>query len=134
MIEPNATVNAKLPSLLVVDDESAIRRAVQRSMSAEYEVVTVASGQEAIDAIVARGGGFDVILSDMWMPRMTGPQMRDLVCKEFPVLRSRFLFMTGALPNLVSDELAKQETHLDKPFTLDNLRRSVRAIRDAITT
>jgi EAL domain-containing protein (putative c-di-GMP-specific phosphodiesterase class I)/ActR/RegA family two-component response regulator len=65
-------------SILVVDDDPAVSRVVQRMLTAKgYEVVAVNNGQEAIDAIWKRR--FDLVLSDIQMPGMSGVDLLSVV-------------------------------------------------------
>jgi DNA-binding NtrC family response regulator len=60
--------------VLVVDDDAALSRTVHRLLTARgYEVVTVNSGQAAIDALLRRH--FDVVVSDIQMPGMSGVEL-----------------------------------------------------------
>ena len=53
--------------ILVIDDDTAVRESVSRTLrSAGHAVQTAASGEEGLE--LARGGAFDVILSDLRMP------------------------------------------------------------------
>ncbi len=81
------------PKVLVVDDDAPLRRASARILGAEgFQVEQAADGEEALRLLAA--GEFDVVVSDVMMPRITGLQLlraireRDL---ELPVI-----LMTGA--------------------------------------
>jgi EAL domain-containing protein (putative c-di-GMP-specific phosphodiesterase class I)/ActR/RegA family two-component response regulator len=65
-------------SVLVVDDDSAVARVLQRVLvAAGYDVVLAANGTFAVEAIMARA--FDVILTDIHMPGMTGVELLGIV-------------------------------------------------------
>ena len=65
-------------SVLVVDDEESLCRALERVLHAQgYEVTTAKNGAEALEAITQRQ--FDVILSDIHMPGMTGVDLLRIV-------------------------------------------------------
>jgi EAL domain-containing protein (putative c-di-GMP-specific phosphodiesterase class I) len=64
--EPCETVDV----VVVVDDEPSILRAIQRSLSDAFDVVTCAGAEEAIERV--RAGGVSVVLSDIGMPGMSG--------------------------------------------------------------
>src|SRR5258705_13282098 len=57
--------------VLVVDDEVAVGRTIQRLLGDRHDVVALASGSEAIE-LLRSGADFDVILCDMSMPEVTG--------------------------------------------------------------
>lgn len=79
-------------SVLVVDDEASVRGPIGRVLSgAGFEVVFAQSGQEAIDLITSRS--FDVILSDIDMPKLDGVQLLRLI--RLRGLDVPVLLMTG---------------------------------------
>jgi EAL domain-containing protein (putative c-di-GMP-specific phosphodiesterase class I) len=69
---------AKAVAVLVVDDDASVARSLQRVLEAEgYDVTVEASGIDAIATILARP--FDVVLSDIRMPGMTGVELLSAV-------------------------------------------------------
>lgn len=94
--EKSATVGGASRRVLLVDDEEAVRRASARVLSAEgFEVVQAGDGREALGHL--ERGQFDVVVSDVMMPNMSGLELlrairqRDL---ELPVI-----LLTG-MPNV----------------------------------
>ncbi len=67
---PLSTFGVPHSKILLADDNADMREYVRRLLSAQYEVVTVADGKEALKA--AREIAFDLILSDVMMPRLDG--------------------------------------------------------------
>lgn len=90
--ESGATHTSTKGRILVVDDEEALRRVLERSLSrAGHEVVTAESGATAMEKL--KGGQFDVVLSDISMPGMNGLDLLRAVREhdlDIPVL-----IMTG---------------------------------------
>jgi signal transduction histidine kinase len=85
---------ARRARVLVVDDEPLVAAALRRMLPA-HDVVTAASGHEALDR-VAGGEAYDVVICDVLMPEMTGPELREeLARRGFDVAR-RMVFVTGA--------------------------------------
>ena len=78
--------------VLLVDDEKLVVQATA-SMLGEIDAVTVSSGKEALDLISRMH--FDVVVSDVRMPEMTGPELFVNVCARFPELSERFLLLSG---------------------------------------
>ena len=71
--------------LLFVDDEPMVLKGLQRSlrrMHGQWDMVFVAGGREALNALKAHT--FDVVVSDMRMPEMDGAQLLAIVKKDFP--------------------------------------------------
>jgi CheY-like chemotaxis protein len=119
--------------ILLVDDQVLVLRATA-SMLRELDVVTCASAAEALQRL-AEGSHFDVIVSDVSMPGMSGPELYVRVRERFPHLTERFLLLSGDsyIASLLCTSVARREglpvmpRVLDKPVPRDEL---VRAIED----
>ncbi len=69
---PPSTANAvQRATLLIIDDEPAVARTLQRLLASVYDITTVNSGREAL-ALLAGEARFDLILCDLMMPDVTG--------------------------------------------------------------
>jgi len=79
--------------ILLVDDEDMLRRCTARTLT-EFEVVCANSGDEAL-AILAKDTDFDAVLSDVMMPRMSGPELFARCYRHYPRLAQRFVFASG---------------------------------------
>jgi CheY-like chemotaxis protein len=88
--------------ILLVDDEDMVRRCTARALS-DFEVVSVSSGAEALE-LLATDDDFDAVLSDVMMPRMTGPQLYARCTQIHPALARRFVFASGN-PEIARSEL-----------------------------
>lgn len=113
--------------MLVVDDEPALREALQSSLEFEgYKVVTANDGQQALDAVAS--DTFDAVLLDVMMPRLDGlTACRRLRASgnHIPVL---MLTARDAVGDRVSGLDAGADDYLVKPFELDELLARVRAL------
>jgi response regulator RpfG family c-di-GMP phosphodiesterase len=79
-------------SVLVVDDEPAVRAVLSEGLASEgYECQTVSSGQQALSLM--EGMSFDIVLVDLRMPGMSGMEFLEQAQKKYP--RSAFLMVTG---------------------------------------
>ena len=103
--------------VLVVEDSEAIRRLASRLLArAGYRVAVAVDGVAALELIAARAAPFELVLTDLNMPRMGGLELARRLAELQP--RARVLFMTG-----YSEELAAVSTQaptiacLAKPFT-----------------
>ena len=87
--------------ILVVDDEAGVRRFITRVLStAGYVVETAATGPEGLEAI-DEGRAFDLIVSDVRMPGMSGPRfIAELRRSEADV---KVLYLTGYADQLFSE-------------------------------
>ena len=112
--------------ILVIDDDEAVRETMRRMLrSAGYTVQTADTGEAGLE--LARGGAFDVILSDMRMPGMSGVdvlrQLRD------QRVDSSFIVMTGfgTVDTAVESMKLGAADFVQKPFFRDELLMRVRA-------
>ncbi|MFC5906093.1 response regulator transcription factor [Streptacidiphilus monticola] len=113
--------------ILVVDDEPALRDALESSLAFEgYEVTTASDGLEALDAVAERQP--DLVLLDIMMPRMDGlTAVRRLRARgdSVPVL---MLTARDAVGDRVTGLDVGADDYLAKPFELDELLARVRAL------
>lgn len=111
--------------ILVVDDEAGIRHALQRDL-APHQVVTAASGQEALE-LIARDQAFDLILCDLMMPEVTGMDVATRLASGHPVLAKRLVLMTGGAFTPKASSFLRQSGHpcLEKPLEPGELQRLV---------
>lgn len=117
--------------VLLVDDQTLVLRATA-SMLKELDVVTVSSAAEALGRL-AEGGHFDVVVSDVTMPGMSGPELYVRVRERYPHLAMRFLLLSGDSygASLLCSAVARREglsempRILDKPVPRDELVRAV---------
>ena len=85
--------NKKMRKILVVDDHSFIRDMMVEALGSVHEVETAADGAEGLEKW--RNGNFDLVLSDIDMPKMSGEQMLREMKKEVDVKDIRLVFISG---------------------------------------
>jgi two-component system NtrC family sensor kinase len=124
---PPTDVDARLPPkrlrVLVVDDEPHILHYMRATLEAWGHIPVVASdGEEALSR--ADREQFDLIISDLRMPRFGGREFYEELARRNPAMASRLVFSTG--DTVRGDTLAFLETldrpYLHKPFSLSELR------------
>jgi signal transduction histidine kinase len=127
--EPRATARPRVVKepprrarVLVIDDEVAIGRALARSLGRYHEVVTLTSGKEAL-ARIASGERFDVILSDLMMPEVTGMELHEELSRIALDQAKRMIFLTGGAfterGRVFLDDVPN--VRLEKPFDVANI-------------
>ncbi|NVB78455.1 MAG: response regulator [Kofleriaceae bacterium] len=102
--------------ILVVDDQPTLARAIKR-MLVEHDVTTLGSAREALETIEA-GIRYDVILSDLMMPELSGMDLHEAVAKIDPQQVTRMVFMTGgAFTGRAREFVERSGTPtIEKPF------------------
>jgi CheY-like chemotaxis protein len=115
--------------VLVIDDEAAVGRTIQRLLGENYEVVVLTAGSEAIDLLVRKAADFDLILCDLTMPDVTGMDVYMQSVEARAEIGQRFVFMTGGTFSPRARDFLDQlpNERLDKPFDLQTVRNLARA-------
>ncbi|OPZ07617.1 MAG: Blue-light-activated protein [candidate division BRC1 bacterium ADurb.BinA364] len=114
-------------TVLLAEDSDQVR-----SMTASmlrrlgYEVLLASSGREALEMLERHPGKAHLLLSDVVMPEMNGPQLQERVALRWPEMK--FLFMSGYTGDAISQhgEFEKIRNFIHKPFTLQVLAAKVR--------
>ena len=118
--------------VLIIDDEPAVRNALERALRYfGYQVVSAAGGDSAYE--ILQHDRFDLILLDIRMPLMAGDTLFLAIIRRWPELRDRTILMSGDTENIPegwSPEL-RSRPFLAKPFTLDTLRQSLESVLQA---
>lgn len=113
---------ARMPTVLVVDDDPAIRKMIQEVLSLEgYPTETAANGQEALDLLTKSGPR--VVLLDLQMPIFDGAQVLEALASQ-PVERARHkIYLVSAYLYLDQWQGAVERADgtLRKPFTVNQL-------------
>ena len=111
--------------VLVVDDEAGLRAAMVR-MLREHETIQASSGAEARE-ILEHDQAFDVIISDMMMPDISGMELHQWLAETHPALAAELIFVTGgAFTPLARKYLGKiSNIRLEKPFNSANFKKIV---------
>ncbi|HYN96531.1 MAG TPA: SpoIIE family protein phosphatase, partial [Pilimelia sp.] len=113
--------------ILVVDDNADLRAYLVRLLSAHWQVVTAADGTAALAA--AAGGDFDLVLTDVMMPRLDGLELvaalrADPLTRHLPIV---VLTARAGEEASVRGLTAGADDYLVKPFTAQELVARVRA-------
>ena len=114
---------------LVVDDEADIAETISELLEREGFDVTVASdGAAALKAIDR--AEFDIVLSDLRMPGVSGPEMYARLAEVRPQLLSRIAFVTGDTLGSSMDAFLRESGRpvLEKPFTRAGVRCLVQGL------
>jgi CheY-like chemotaxis protein len=120
-------------TVLVAEDERVIRELVERALSRRgYRVLVAADGREAIEIAEAHAGRIDLLVSDVVMPRVGGPELARTLRRRAPALR--VLLMSGYSADALREgQDVPGSEFVAKPFTPDELARRVRRLLDRAT-
>ena len=118
-----------LLALLLIDDEPSFLRGLARLLRrGGYTVGTAAHGQSALPLLQEHP--WDVILCDLRMPDLDGPDFYALLGRHYPALRPRVIFLTGDTFNADSRAFLAQcgQPWLSKPCTAAAVRRAIHQV------
>jgi signal transduction histidine kinase len=116
-------------TVLVVEDDGRVRAAVTRILEERgYHVLTARDGQEALARVANHNGPLDLVLSDVIMPGMNGPEIVGVIRGRFAAARA--LYMSGYTDHAVLRQgvLDAGVSFIQKPFAPDTLARKVREV------
>ncbi len=111
--------------LLVIDDSQEILAAIDKYLKQKkYEVATAADGLEGLKLLKSTEGGFDLVITDLVMPNVSGVGVIAILKKEFPGIPVVAITGYGEQPEALALE-ANADLVLEKPFDLDDLEQSI---------
>jgi len=112
--------------VLLVEDEEAVRELLTSALErAGFEVHAATSGEEALE--LERQRRFDLLVTDVVLPKITGPQLAREIRHRSP--ETRVLFMSGyAGDSLDAAESGGPRTFIQKPFSSRTLIDRVREL------
>jgi CheY-like chemotaxis protein len=121
--------------IMLVDDEQTVREMTKAMLTGlGYQVKIFSNPFEALELFTAQPDIFDLVITDMTMPKMTGDKLAQAIMKirpEMPVI-----LCTG-FSDLINEESAKAlgiREYVTKPITRQSFARTVRSILDGRQT
>ncbi len=118
-------------TVLVVDDEEAVRRLASRMLTwGGYQALEARHGREALATIEQHAGPIHLILTDIKMPGMNGRELGREIERRWP--DKRILYMSGFASEVFQGGLLEAGApFLAKPFTQEDLTGKVRGLLEA---
>lgn len=115
--------------ILLVEDEESVRTFSARALKTTgYEVFEADSGEEALEVLDEIDNEIDLIISDVVMPEMDGPQLLAKVRERLPDVK--VIFVSGYAEENVRKDIADDRTveFLPKPYSLDEINTKVKQV------
>jgi two-component system, cell cycle sensor histidine kinase and response regulator CckA len=118
-------------TVLVVDDEEAVRRLASRMLTwGGYQVLEARHGREALATVEQHAGPIHLVLTDIKMPGMNGRELGREIERRWP--DKRILYMSGFASEVFQGGLLEAGApFLAKPFTQEDLTGKVRVLLEA---
>lgn len=115
------------PSILVVEDDAAIRRGIVDALTySKYEVVECGDGEAGLER--ALGGGFDLLLLDVMLPGIDGFEVLRALRRERSPLPVILITARGAEDDRVEGLRGGADDYVVKPFSARELLARVEAV------
>jgi CheY-like chemotaxis protein len=118
-------------TVLIAEDEDNIREAVTEYLeSLGLTVLQAEDGVAALEVVSRHKGKIDVLMTDLVMPRMSGPELVEHLLAERPELR--VIFVSGYTPDAIREQRIDRDNmcFLQKPFLLVELAAAIREALD----
>ena len=115
-------------TVLLVEDEPAVRQLARRVLEAHgYRVLEAADGLQALE-LAKQHGVIDLLVADVVMPRMNGPELAAAIAAFLPGLRT--LYVSGYTASTIARRgvADSKGPFLEKPFTPASLASKVREV------
>ncbi len=114
-------------TILLVEDDPAMRRLTSQMLIAQgYSVIEAEDGKAALEIAHSHPGHIDLVLTDVVMRGISGPELVLRLMESHP--ETRFLYMSGYTGELVVDHgLGEGIALLEKPFSRTSLLSSIQA-------
>jgi two-component system, cell cycle sensor histidine kinase and response regulator CckA len=116
-------------TVLLVEDDSAVRRAARRMLErVGFSVIEAQDGEEGLSVASGYDGEITVVVTDLMMPRMNGGDFARALALSRP--ESRIVFTSGYTDDAVLRKRLVTSTHafVQKPFTGDQLVRTITSV------
>ena len=130
--QATAPVHARgTETILVVEDDSRVRKLARLVLEAAgYTVLPATDGQDALGILEKRPGRVHLVLTDIVMPGMSGPELLSRIREDHPGCKG--LYMSGYSDKSLASEFPQSDAPLiQKPFPPGVLAQRVREILDA---
>jgi PAS domain S-box-containing protein len=114
--------------ILIVDDEPGIVDVLQEVLgNSGYRIETASNGAKALNRIASQD--YDLIISDLCMPEMSGEKLHATLREHYPHLLDRIIFVTGDTVSAGSRSFLEKSgaRWLSKPFNISEIERMVRS-------
>ena len=128
---PNICSQHGSETLLLVEDDESLRGFLQNLLQVNgYTVLEAADGKKAVDVFRQHKPLIHLLITDVMMPKLCGPELAQTISPECPEMK--VLFMTGYPDCLVTNSavLGADVAFLQKPFTAEELLSCVRGLLD----
>ncbi|MEZ5063934.1 MAG: PAS domain S-box protein [bacterium] len=129
--EPEPVDETGMERILLVEDEDDLREmAIEALELGGYDVTAATNGEDALRVFEEEGTSFELLLTDVIMPGMSGGELAEKIMRARPAVK--VLYMSGYNDDAIVKHgvSVSRADFLQKPFTLSTLSRKVREVLD----
>jgi two-component system cell cycle sensor histidine kinase/response regulator CckA len=120
---------AEEATILIVEDDEALRKLVATVLSkAGYRVLAAEDAIEAAELLTSEECEIDLIIADIILPGLSGPELAREVLEQHPNVKVIFVSGSQAESVLETTDLVPNERFLPKPYTPDTILDIVRDV------
>ena len=117
--------SAKIAKLLIIEDNEEVLRSLKKYFSKKnYDVTTAPNGLDGLKTFENNPDGFDLIITDLVMPNISGVAIISMVKKKSPSTPVIAITGWGEHPEALATE-AKADLVLEKPIELDRMNQFI---------
>ena len=113
--------------LLIDDDEPVVANLCIFLRDKKYDVISASDGLEGLKLLETEEQGFDLVITDLVMPNISGVGLIEIIKKKFPSLPVIAITGWGEHPETLATE-AQADQILEKPFELSELDKAIKEI------
>ncbi|MGH7509446.1 MAG: PAS domain-containing protein [Gemmatimonadales bacterium] len=118
-------------TILLVEDEQAVRNVAARILLNQgYFVLAASSAEEALTVAERAGGDVDLVLTDVVMPDIGGPELVERLLARWPGMKVVYMSGYAEGDKLPAESLTPERSFLQKPFSAESLAAMVREVLD----
>jgi DNA-binding NtrC family response regulator len=113
--------------ILVVDDESGVRKLLEKAFTSKGHSVDVISDAASAMEIIDAGTIYDIIITDVRMPGINGMDLYKLIIRRMPEMKNRVIVITGDVmgEDIKSFLTDYQIPYLTKPFKVKEIEEKI---------
>ncbi len=113
--------------ILVAEDDENLRAGIEEMLREEgYEVESVSNGEEALERI--RQGNYDVLLTDLVMPKMNGMELLTEVKKLKPEVKVIIITAFATIESAVEAIKKGASDYIEKPFKINEVQNTIKRV------
>ena len=117
-------MNQSLKLLIIDDDKDVLANLCYFFNEKNYDVTTASDGLEGLKLLEAENQGFDLVITDLVMPQISGIGLISIIKKKFPDTPVIAITGWGEYPGAFAIE-SQADKVLSKPFELSELDKAI---------